>query len=596
MPLIIRRAAPKTRYSNILVLVILFSLFLVPLCAAEEKNSTTPAAGDTVVSTPGAGDTAAAPPAGDKGDNAPAAEGKDTAALADGEEPASPPAAEEKFSISPATLTVYAVQGDTTERSILFLKTSSETKIDHIQVVPLALTRADNREVIPASSIHPGTPVLLDPPNGLTIPVTFAFNTSAPGEYAGHFVINSNASATLMPVQVKLKDRPWLPALILAFFTAFSVLFYDYAIRGVKTDRLRVKINSITSRLSHEFPKDSPTEKYTKFFFGKISRPLAEAVRKLEERDYDTAESFYKTAEAVWNHWILSRDHWQIRLDETVTMENAVKELDTRVKKKWPEECPAEKFLPFVDHTIRKLDSIWEQASGTDPATASSTTPEATRAQLEILNTHRTLFEHCYTMIQEIPVHPDNVHVCIRDLRKELRDYTFDDTDENIGKFLSSFNSHCIACAKDAGDPKSELRISPVIMEFISRQTHKPDVPGPGPGEKLSAWQRFCRGIGDRWHGICQWVGRRWKGTWQWIWRNIPLSPSQKIRLFELLHSVFLPALILFIMGFTQLYANNLTFGANGAGDYFSLVLWGFATGATSEPLAQLIKDRTPAP
>jgi hypothetical protein len=576
MSLIIHRAAPKNRYRNVLLLVILFSLILIPLCAAEEKNITTPAPeGKTI--------TAAA------------AEEKDTTAPAAEEETITPPATDDNYSISPATLAVYAVQGDTEERTILFLKSSPETGIEHIQVVPLPLTRTDNREVILASAIHPGTPVLLDPPNGLTIPVTFTFNTSVPGEYAGNFLINSNSSATLMPVTVKLKERPWLPALVLAFFTVFSVLFYDYATRGLKTDKLKVKINSITSRLPAEFPGDSPTSRYTRYFYGKISQPLAEAVGNLGQGDYDRAESDYKIAEAVWTNWILSRPQWAVRLEDSVKIEKTAWEIDTRVKKAWPKECPLEKTLPFIERCLARLDAVWEQAPGIDPATATSTTPETTRTRLDALHTTQRLFEGCFAQVQEIPVHnPDEVPGCIQKLRKMLRDYTFDDTEEKIREFVNSFTTECIACAREVN--RSDLRISPVLLEFTSRQTPKTVAPEPGPEKELSAWQKFCQRVGDLWHGICQWVGRQWDGTRQWIWRNSPLSPSQKIRLYEILHSVFLPALILFIMGFTQLYYNNLTFGANGAGDYFTLVLWGFATGTASEPLAQLIKDRTPPP
>jgi hypothetical protein len=514
MSLIHRRAARGDMYHKALVLVILFSLFFIPICAAAEN-----------------------------------------------------------FTITPTVLTISAVQGDTETRTFLILKNSPETTTNDIRIVPLDLNRADYQKVIPASSIEPGTPVSMTPPNGITIPVRFHFNTSESGEYTGNLLVNSNASTALLPVLVKLKADWPLPVLVLAFFTFFSVVFYDYATKGQKLDRLKVKIYSINGRLPNEFPAESL--RYTAHFRDKIRTPLDEAIIKLAQNDYEGAEKDYTTAEAVWTHWISFCDQWKARLKESGEIDKKTGELIREIRADLKDEYPPE-GLTLKNALDTDLLAAWEDASGTD------TKPETTRAALAELDTRRVYFRKFYDPVQGTIIHLPKADdaSCFRKLRNRMLSLNFAKNDPDTMAFANTFDAEFEKCRKLL--PKHTIDslplISPELYDIISRITHPAVEKMARVHEKEpSIWQKI-------WQTIVQGIGK-----------ILPLTPSQRLWLYEILHSVFLPALILFFLGYQQLYGSNPTFGVNGIGDYFTLIIWGFATGTASEPIAQMIKDRTPA-
>ncbi|MDD1702729.1 MAG: hypothetical protein LUQ31_07100 [Methanoregula sp.] len=63
-----------------------------------------------------------------------------------------------------------------------------------------------------------------------------------------------------------------------------------------------------------------------------------------------------------------------------------------------------------------------------------------------------------------------------------------------------------------------------------------------------------------------------------WLWAYIVISGT------------FLPAVLLIVLGFTQIYSSNPVFGANGALDYVTLLFWAFVTGPTSEKFSQIVQ------
>lgn len=51
---------------------------------------------------------------------------------------------------------------------------------------------------------------------------------------------------------------------------------------------------------------------------------------------------------------------------------------------------------------------------------------------------------------------------------------------------------------------------------------------------------------------------------------------------------------ILFIVGYLQLYQNNLVFGVNGTWDYFILAAWGLGTTTASKVILEMVHSFIP--
>lgn len=485
--------------------------------------------------------------------------------------------AEANFTTSPSALTIAAVRGDTETRTILILKNSPEATLDDIRIVPLDLERADNRKVIPASAISAGPESAMQPPNGITIPVRFGFNTSESGEYAGNLLINAGDSTTLVPVTVKLKDPILKPAVVLVLVTFLSVLFYRYATGGLKADKLQIKIQNVRSRISSECAEDSPSGRFTSHFQEKVLAPLNEATVRLRQGDYDSAETEYKAAETALAHWTSFGDQWKDRLRESVRTEKRLQEIITGVKNEVKDGFPPN-GLPLMTSINRDLQVLWEDAAGSEAK------PDTTRTSLDELNRRMDLFNEMYAEVKTIIRHlpdPGNITDCVVNLRKNILSLNYAESDSKTKEYLKQYPAEKQQCLQKLGEatgirPETIKALQPVSPAVTAFNAGAPSRPAAGV------------------RGIAQPVPPEEKpSVWEQVKQTLTLPPSISIFIYDLLHSVILPAGILIFLGFSQLYDANATFGVNGIGDYFTLVVWGFGAGTASDSLVALINAKT---
>lgn len=473
---------------------------------------------------------------------------------------------------SPTGLTISSVTGTSETRTFLILNSNTAANITNLQIVSLDLVRTDNERIIPASAITPASPATIVPPGGFVKePVQFDFRSTASGEYTGSLLISANDSRTLMPVLVKLKDPFPLPLFVLIVFTFFSVVIYDYATRGLKSDQLKIKINSIESRLYSEF-KQSAYEPFTGHFYEKIANPLISAKEKLRQANYEGAEAEYTKAETVWTRWISFRDQWRDRLQESEALKKRLDALIQEIRDTLQDDAP-QQDLPIRVMMDRDLQKIWEDAANPE------TKPEATRTSIAELTGRVDLFDQTYRDISEAvsqlqtPLAP--LPECIRRLRHDLLLLNYRANDPDTVAFLKEYPAKKQECLKNLVPVQMEndalillQRISPGIYEYnlMNAGSEPAAIPGDqaAPAVAPDAAQR-------KWHI---------RVTKFSLW------------IYDKLHSIFIPAAILVFLGYSQLYLSNATFGVNGIGDYATLILWGFGTGPASDTIVQLVKSK----
>jgi hypothetical protein len=482
-------------------------------------------------------------------------------------------AADTGFSLSPGSMTINTETGQSLTRTFLILGDTPGTNITGIQVVSLDLIRTDNQKAIPASAITPQPPASVIPPEGfLKVPVSFDFASQPCGEFAGNLLVSSNTSRTMMPVLVKLKEPVLIPALVLLISTFASVIIYDYATKGLKADKLKIKMEDIERRLPSEFAQDSPDHHFTTHFKEKILIPFSSARMKIHQGEYDAAATDFSTGETAWNHWNGAGDQWKERLEESKKIESDLEELSSKVKPDLPDQDRPEDLALFETIQI-DLETIWEDAAKTD------TKPETTRTAIGDLATRITLFNHTYDDIKKAIDGLQDQETgleCLKNLRKEILNLNFVKNDKETTDFLAGYMAKKNECLKKIENDVIHSdtlillqRISPFIDEFNAMSEAERSAPLTKPlpikEDKPEEHSRLP--------------------TW---------LTGAIVFCYEKFHSIFIPAIILFIIGLSQLYSANMTFGANFWSDYSTLILWGFGTGPASDSIVTLVKEKGP--
>lgn len=460
------------------------------------------------------------------------------------------------ISINPTGLTILSDSGVIETRSFLIMNNNPDAEITDLQITTLDLVRLDNVYVIPESSIKPDIPSKTITARGFEkIAVTFDFNNIHCGEYSGNLLISSNSTQMMLPVLVKLKFWWLIPFLVLITSTFASVWLYDYATSGQKSDKLRIKITSIENKILVEFKNEPLTD----HFKAKIANPLSSAKEKMQQGSYEEAESDYSNAETVWNHWYLDRDQWTDRLSESKQIIEKLKEIQ---KKHLNQE------IIFIAIIERDLEDIWEVAA------EETSKPEDIRSKIRDLKNRVDQFSAIDTDLDNIF---DQIGLqglekpCIANIKQDLFAGTFTsgDVSQNV---IENYKKRKEDCLKDRDDIKQSN-----FLIFVGKKDGTIKTYG---GRKLQGQPDEI--LGEVEHPSPSLPGEIDNRISKW-----KLSSYRKI------HVIFLPAILLALIGFSQLYIANATFGANLAYDFSSLILWAFGTGPASDALVQLVQTKT---
>ncbi|MFA7305020.1 MAG: hypothetical protein WC015_11010, partial [Methanoregula sp.] len=174
----------------------------------------------------------------------------------------------------------------------------------------------------------------------------------------------------------------------------------------------------------------------------------------------------------------------------------------------------------------------------------------------------------------------NSAHECFEKLRRDLLLLNFRQNDQNTKNFVASYEEKMKECLpKETQEQRSSdntlillQRLSPTISAFNEMSADAfnlkltPDA--AAKKDELTADKRESL--------------------------RVKVSKSQiTLYLFDKFHSIIIPTVILSVIGFSQIYQSNATFGVNWIGDYSTLILWGFGTGPASDTIVKLVKDNT---
>jgi hypothetical protein len=488
----------------------------------------------------------------------------------------------------PTTLSYFFYKGENATRTVYLKNTDPALNATNLSVTKSDLITKDSMKYLRATAITTDIqPDVLGPKGYLTFPVTVDSGTAESGSYTGNLIINSNLSSLTMPVTVTIKEPPLLPLIVLVVSTLFSVAFFDYATRGEKSARLKIKIHDLNNKLLNEqYFRSVPSGdqngynmlQFTEHFLEPIKNSLSEAEENLKNatsEDMKVAEAGYTEAYTAWDNWISNRVIWKDCLERTKKIFENLEKLSKTVK----DDLNGQDFA-FPSPIKDELHSAWWDAA--DPS--QKKTPTDLLKKILTLGDLVSRFSDIYHSIKTDCDGPgDGENEAIKKLCAKTRDQLLQTPFKNIddlNKVYDNFERN-----RDSITPATRGRsahgVSSVasIGELIGKE-------GAGYESRKTVGEEEVTKEGVWIDPIKTWWAR-------YVTPVAEIWPELSLVVYDQLRALWIPAILLIILGYSQLYESNLTFGANVIGDYSTLVIWGFATGPASDSIVTIIKDKT---
>lgn len=440
--------------------------------------------------------------------------------------------AQVETTIQPSQITLAGNRVEKQPARQIFIQTNSP--IQDLRVLALDLTRRDGVTIFPASGI------ISNKQNWQTIRsnqiiVPLEFNLSqAPssGEYLGNLRLTYTGGELTLPITLQIKDFWLLPLLVLFLGTGLGIIVSVYRAQGRPRDEVLVRIGQLQNQMQEdiEFGKIAGFKQY-------IEACLIEVKMELQTEKWEQAIALLEQAETIWKRWIKGRADWLQQF-------NYAQELKHQLEEKNPNDLEIKSILRNLEATINNGPEL--------------ETPEQFREQLEkiyqqmnqlVLETQK---QDLKALIAKIPSEKQNsVLSQFQKLEEKIRS----EPPANFTQFkgltaeLNDLKEQ-VEQLEDQSSPRSGISKNPLGMGGVS---------SPPPTHSTNSTLEISK------------AGVRLKlftGT-----------------------SYAIAVIFLAGAGFSQLYIDNPTFGANPWKDYFALMAWGFGAEATRDAITKVVQS-----
>ncbi|HHN93702.1 MAG TPA: hypothetical protein ENK17_02955, partial [Anaerolineae bacterium] len=209
--------------------------------------------------------------------------------------------------VTPSQLTIVGTRGAVETRTILIRPTSA---ITNLRLVPLDLTGADGTTIFPATAIHPAAvPPSIEAGDLLTVPITFDLRSVPSGRFEGDILLDGSSLSVALPVQVSVRDRPYLPFFFLLLGVVLGVGVSTYRSQGRPRDEILVRVGRLRGQMEDE---DEPA---ADIFRSRVASHLVDVETGLQNNDWDAARAAIEQAEQVWLRWLKGRTDWSAQVE-----------------------------------------------------------------------------------------------------------------------------------------------------------------------------------------------------------------------------------------------------------------------------------------
>jgi hypothetical protein len=513
-----------------------------------------------------------------------------------------PLGAQEGVEISPMQLTISGVRGQRVSRTLLV---RSAEDITRLRAVALDLQDTEGEKVLPAEAIRVALPdEEISAQSALTVPLTFDLTSAPSGKFAGELLFSYESGNFSVPVTVHIKDQPYLPFAILLIGVALGVGVSQYRAQGRPRDEILVRLGQLRTQLKG----DVKLREEGRPFYDRIQAELVDVEVELERREWKSARQALAEAEDLSLSWRRGRSDWLVQLEAYKTLLGKIDSLD---------EC---RYLNEVRQAA--LDAYRNIPDLDQPATF--------RSKLESLRQHINQFitltsqlddlralapSHAYEQGQKLfrldPTSNQEALQAFADelnqvLAKARRDHLREMVDEfralseqlsgpDAVKWQEKAEDYAAQLSEIATQDQSAYRALRSALER-DRQRMREMRPEGGQGVTRTFeggnFAMTSKGMptsGEMPSAAGSSLLAGLPNVRSQSYKELGEDAGRRLRWFTWL-TYGVAVLFLALSGFVELYITRTDFGAQGVGDYFMLLAWGFGAEATRAAVADMVQ------
>jgi uncharacterized membrane-anchored protein YhcB (DUF1043 family) len=454
----------------------------------------------------------------------------------------SPALARAEVIVTPKAVTLNATKG-AVETRILTLRTS-ET-ISNLRPIALDSYSADGGIVLPAKSIQiTSPPQQVSAGELVSFPVKFDLRAASSGEFTGEILLTYQGGDQVIPVIVRVKE-PWLwPLITLLLGVGLGMAVSAYSSQGKLSDEVTVSLENLRTQID-------PDREQARSFWSRSDMHLVVAKQALDAKQLEDAKSTLADARATWNKWLRQRPNWLIQFGNYDTLRQRLNQDDL-------------KGIPAI--YIQTIDRDLEDTLQSTPDFAS---PDDLQKKLDELSQQLNFYIRLTTQLNKL-----------RDLIALLEGEQRYDWEDKADEIAQQLNTLLASQETELKELQQEIKtnieeVKKLVSEAAQTYDVTKSIDGGGATEQgLVLQPPPVRKLPVR---IRLWMV--FSSLWQ--------TAKGRLRLFYL-SSYLISFIVLAGGGFNQLYITKPTFGANGWGDYFALLAWGFGAEATRKIVTQV--------
>lgn len=440
--------------------------------------------------------------------------------------------AQVETTIQPTQITIAGNRIEKQPSRQIFVQTNSP--IQDLQVLALDLNSRDGITIFPASGIISNKSNWQTiRSNQIIVPVEFNLSQApSSGEYLGNLRLTYTGGELTLPITLQIKDW-WLPPLLVLFLgTGLGILVSVYRAQGRPRDEVLVRIGQLQTQMQEdiEFVKITAFKQY-------IEGCLIEVKMDLQTEKWEQAIATLEQAENIWKRWVKGRSDWLQQFDYC-------QQIRQQLEDKNPNDLEVKAILRNLEATINDAPEL--------------ETPEQFRERLEKI----------YQQMNQLVLENQK-----QDLKALIAEIPLDKRNSILPQFQQL---EAKIAAESPANFTQFKRLTAELNDLKEQveQLHDQSSPRSGISKNLLG----SGGISSP------------PQTRSTI--STPETTKAGVRL-KLFTGTSYAIAVIFLAGagFSQLYIDNPTFGANPWKDYFALMAWGFGAEATRDAITKVVQS-----